>query len=70
MDSSEDVLTEVILEDSSGRGSSALTTLISNGIASAITIPEGSDESVSHVMEIDEASFKLVAEDATVSVYS
>lgn len=70
MDSSKDVLSEVILGNSSGRGSDALTTLISNDISS-IAIPDGSDAAVSHVMEIDESSFKLVtSEDATVSVYS
>lgn len=67
MDSRADVLSEVILEDSSGRGSDALTALISNSISSDITIPEGSDATVSHVMEIDEVSLKLVSsEDATV----
>lgn len=48
-----DVLSEVILEGSSGRGSDALTALISNGISSDIAIPEGNDATVSHVMEID-----------------
>ncbi|XP_050718391.1 uncharacterized protein LOC126999693 isoform X2 [Eriocheir sinensis] len=53
MASRTDVLSEVILEGSSGRGSDALTALISNSISSDITIPEGSDATVSHVMEID-----------------
>lgn len=71
VDSNADVLSEVILEDASGRSSDALTSLIANGISPSITIPEGSDAAVSQVMEIDDASFRLVAAaDTTVPMYS
>lgn len=71
VDSNTDVLSEVILEDPSGRSSDAFTNLIANGISPSIAIPEGSDAAVSQVMEIDDASFRLVAAaDTTVPIYS
>ena len=71
VDSSTNVLSEVILEDPSNRSSDALTTLIANGISPSITIPEESDASVNQVIEIDHNSFRLVsAGDTATPLYS
>ncbi|XP_042217253.1 uncharacterized protein LOC121862909 [Homarus americanus] len=72
VESTPDILPEVILEDGpSGKRSEAITTLISEDVVSSITMQENSDSNITQVMEIDSAHFRLVTtEDATEPIYT
>ncbi|XP_045606857.2 uncharacterized protein [Procambarus clarkii] len=68
---SSDVLSEVILEDSSSKRSDSVLTLIPKGEVSTITMQENDDASITQVMEIDPSHFRLVtSEDTSGSIYT